>query len=264
MMNVLVFPTTVFYLLAAYVCISGLLNKQSAANKWLWLSAGCAMLLHAIWEFEHLFLAQGQDLSIFNVAGLVSLLIAITVTSLTKPFKLWFVLPVVYLFAIISMLLAVLIPSDYIIHLELKPQVLIHISVALAAFTVLMIASLYALQMAYLDWTLKRHKPGAIHPAMPSLMGLEKQLFTLIRVGWILLTISLFSGFIFLTDFFAHGRGHKAIFSLIAWAIYSSLLWGHHYRGWRGKTVVIMTVIGSILLSLAYFGSRFVKEILLS
>ncbi|MDO6687675.1 MULTISPECIES: inner membrane protein YpjD [unclassified Agarivorans] len=263
-MNVLVLPTTVFYLLAAYVCITGLLNKRSGANKWLWLSAGCAMLLHGIWEFQHLFLAQGQDLSIFNVAGLVSLLITMTVTALAKPFKLWFVLPVVYLFAIVTMLLAVLIPSDYIIHLELKPQVLIHISVALAAFTVLMIASLYALQMAYLDWTLKRHKPGAIHPAMPSLMGIEKQLFTLIRVGLILLSISLLSGFVFLTDFFANGRGHKAIFSLIAWFIYSALLWGHHYRGWRGKSVVILTVIGSILLSLAYFGSRFVKEIILS
>ncbi|MGY5452676.1 cytochrome C assembly family protein [Agarivorans sp. MS3-6] len=263
-MNVLVLPTTIFYLLAAYVCITGLVNKQSGPNKWLWLSAGCAIVLHGVWVAEHLFLAQGQDLSIFNVAGLVSLLIAITVTSLTQHFKLWFILPVVYLFSIITMLLAVMIPSDYIIHLELKPEVLIHISVALAAFTVLMIASLYALQMAYLDWTLKRHKPGAIHPAMPSLMSIEKQLFVLIRVGVILLSVSLLSGFFFLTDFFTGGRGHKAIFSSVAWLIYAGLLWGHHYRGWRGKIVVIMTVIASILLSLAYFGSRFVKEIILS
>ncbi|WP_432463552.1 cytochrome C assembly family protein [Agarivorans sp. QJM3NY_33] len=262
-MNVLVLPTTIFYLLASYVCISGLLNKQAGANKWLWLSAACGMALHGIWEFQHLFLAQGQDLSLFNVAALVSLLISLSVTVLAKPFKLWFILPVAYLFSIISIFLAVLIPSDYILHLELKPQVLIHICVALATFTVLMIASLYALQMAYLDWTLKRHKPGAIHPALPSLMRIEKQLFTLIRLGFVLLSISLLSGFIFLNQFFAHGQAHKALFSLLAWIIYASLLWGQHYRGWRGKTVVVMTVSGSILLTLAYFGSRFVKEIII-
>ncbi|MFT4942175.1 MAG: ABC-type uncharacterized transport system permease subunit, partial [Paraglaciecola sp.] len=33
---------------------------------------------------------------------------------------------------------------------------------------------------------------------------------------------------------------------------------------WRGKPIVFATVLGSVLLSLAYFGSRFVKEIILS
>ena len=39
---------------------------------------------------------------------------------------------------------------------------------------------------------------------------------------------------------------------------------GHAKFGWRGKPVITCTIVGSVLLTLAYFGSRFVKEFLLS
>jgi ABC-type uncharacterized transport system permease subunit len=38
---------------------------------------------------------------------------------------------------------------------------------------------------------------------------------------------------------------------------------GHKKYGWRGNHSVMATIIASLLLTLAYFGSRFVKEILL-
>ena len=34
--------------------------------------------------------------------------------------------------------------------------------------------------------------------------------------------------------------------------------------GWRGRKVIMLSLIGSFILTLAYFGSRFVKEVLLS
>ncbi|MBP6791419.1 MAG: cytochrome c biogenesis protein CcsA, partial [Aeromonas sp.] len=49
-----------------------------------------------------------------------------------------------------------------------------------------------------------------------------------------------------------------------AWCVYALLLWGHHTRGWRGRKVIMLSLIGSFILTLAYFGSRFVKEVLLS
>jgi ABC-type uncharacterized transport system permease subunit len=51
---------------------------------------------------------------------------------------------------------------------------------------------------------------------------------------------------------------------MIAWVIYGVLLWGNFKQGWRGRLTVYVTIIGTSLLTLAYFGSRFVKEFLLS
>ncbi len=56
---------------------------------------------------------------------------------------------------------------------------------------------------------------------------------------------------------------HKTVLSIIALAVYIVLLTGQHIWGWRGKQVIVLTVIGLMLLTLAYFGSRFVREILL-
>ena len=55
--------------------------------------------------------------------------------------------------------------------------------------------------------------------------------------------------------------GHATLAS--AWIIFSTLLWGRHARGWRGKTAVRFTLVGFVLMMLAYFGSKFVLEIIL-
>ncbi len=92
----------------------------------------------------------------------------------------------------------------------------------------------------------------------------ERQLFKIILIGTGLLTLTLITGSIFLEDMFARGTAHKSILSLVAWFVYSTLLWGHYRKGWRGRKVTWYAVAGASLLTLAYFGSRFVREIILS
>ena len=94
-------------------------------------------------------------------------------------------------------------------------------------------------------------------------MMVERQLFKIIIVGYSLLTVTLISGYFFIGDIIAQGKTHKAILSLCAWIIYSVLLWGHYRQGWRGRKVVWFCLAGAFLLTLAYFGSRFVKEIII-
>ena len=45
--------------------------------------------------------------------------------------------------------------------------------------------------------------------------------------------------------------------------IFAVLLCGRHVWGWRGKRALRLTLTGFSLLILAYFGSRFVVEVLL-
>lgn len=87
-------------------------------------------------------------------------------TCVTRRFNGWILLPVVYSFSALLLAASALIPGRYITHLEAHPQLLLHIGLALMAYSVLMIACLFALQLACLDRQLKSRKISHL-PAMP-------------------------------------------------------------------------------------------------
>ena len=132
----------------------------------------------------------------------------------------------------------------------------------LVSLVALIIATLYAFQVAYINYKLKNKNLLAVSH-LPPLMQVENQLFLILSIGTLSLLLSQFSGFIFLDDFFARERAHKTVLSLISLLVYMLILWGHFKQGWRGHKVLVLTVIASLLLTLSYFGSRFVKEFIL-
>ncbi|MGF1693818.1 cytochrome C assembly family protein [Photobacterium kagoshimensis] len=252
-----------FYLLALGLVIPGLTNSDGIKTKPVFIAALAAITLHILLLKDLILGGVGQNLSILNVASLISFMIATLTTFATLKMRVWFLLPVVYSFAAINLTAATLLPGSFITHLEGHPQVLLHISLALFSYSTLMIATLYAIQLAWLDHKLKTKKSLLINPNIPPLMMVERQLFKIILVGNSLLTITLVTGFIFIEDMLAQGKMHKALLSLMAWGVYSVLLWGHYHKGWRGRRVVWFSLVGAFLLTLAYFGSRFVKEIII-
>jgi len=139
-----------------------------------------------------------------------------------------------------------------------------HISLSLLAYCVLIISTLYAVQFYFIDKRLKRKDLAIVHSHLPPLMVVERQLYQLLTLGTILLTFALLSGFIFLEGMFASEFIHKTVLSLIAWLIFTVVTVGHLRQGWRGKPVVFSIMIAAFILSLAYFGSRFIQEVVLN
>ncbi len=78
-----------------------------------------------------------------------------------------------------------------------------------------------------------------------------------------LLSIAIVSGFVFVDDFFAQHLVHKTVLTIIAWLLFSTLLWGHYQLGWRSSTAVRLTLAGFVLLMLAFWGSKLVLELIL-
>jgi ABC-type uncharacterized transport system permease subunit len=68
----------------------------------------------------------------------------------------------------------------------------------------------------------------------------------------------------FLDDMFAQRLVHKSILSMLAWLVFGVLLWGRYRFGWRGQKALTWTLVGFVVLMLAYFGSKFVVELLLT
>ncbi|WP_297483478.1 inner membrane protein YpjD [uncultured Photobacterium sp.] len=256
-------PTVGFYTIALLLVVPGLANNNGIKTQPVFITAVIAIALHLLLLKDLIFSTTGQNLSILNVASLISVIVASLTTLAMLKMRIWFLLPIVYSFAAINLFAATMLPGAFITHLEAQPQALVHISLALFSYSTLMIATLYALQLAWLDHKLKHKKSLQINPNIPPLMMVERQLFKIIIVGYSLLTVTLISGYFFIGDIIAQGKTHKAILSLLAWIIYSVLLWGHYRQGWRGRKVIWFSLVGAFLLTLAYFGSRFVKEIII-
>lgn len=253
------------YAITAGIIITGMFQEQGPNKKLAIISVVTALLLHSFILKHAILLGPGQNLSMLNVASLIGWLISITMLLASFKIPNTILLPVVYGFTGCIVLLNTLLPSAHVIQLKIQPSLLIHISLALFAYACLGIAFLYAIQLSYINFRLKqKHASSILHSSLPPLMAVENILFKLLFVGTILLTLSLISGFMFLDNMFGTEQAHKTVLSMIAWAIFSTIVYGHAKFGWRGKPVIISTVTGSFLLTLAYFGSRFVREVLLN
>ncbi len=139
-----------------------------------------------------------------------------------------------------------------------------HILLSMLAYNLLGIAALQAILLAVQEWHFRHKHPGGFMRALPPMAEVEQLMFQVIRIGLLLLTLSLLSGFLFFEDLFAQNLAHKTILSLIAWLIFAALLWGRWRYGWRGRTAIGWTLSGFGVLLIAYFGSKFVLEILLA
>jgi ABC-type uncharacterized transport system permease subunit len=140
-----------------------------------------------------------------------------------------------------------------------------HLLLSMLAYGFFTIASLHVMLMAMLE---KRLHEGHVRrglQGLPPLLTMERILFQLIGVGFVLLTLSLLTGIVFSEEVFGKplSLNHKTVFGVLSWLIFGALLWGHRRYGWRGRVAMRWTLAGFVMLVLAYFGSRFVLEVVL-
>ena len=225
---------------------------------------GClAMVLHTLSNAQFLVSQADINFALPNVISLVSLVICLSISAFALHFKVNLLLPVIYGFAGVWQLLMVFIPgvdhSPLVIH---EFGVISHVTIALLSYCILIIATLYAFQVAYINQKLKTKDLTAVSH-LPPLMQVEGQLFIILSIGTSFLLLSQVIGFLFLDGMVSHENLHKTVLSILAFLVYSTTLWGHYKKGWRGYRVLVLTITGSALLTLAYFGSRFVREFIL-
>ncbi len=140
-----------------------------------------------------------------------------------------------------------------------------HLLIALLAYTLFTIASLHVLLMTLLERRLHDGSLPKMLQNMPPLLTMETLLFRIIWAGFILLTLTLASGFIFSEELFGKAArlNHKTVFGVLSWLIFAALLGGRHVYGWRGRVAMRWTLAGFLTLVLAYIGSKFVLEVIL-
>jgi len=163
----------------------------------------------------------------------------------------------------LTVLLAQFAPLGTQAEIAPAPGIASHILLSILAYGLLTIAMLQSLLLLFQDHQLKHKHPSGLIQNFPPLQTMESLLFGFLWAGWLLLSLSLLSGWLFLEDLFAQHLAHKTLLSCLAWVLFAVLLWGRHQRGWRGFRAIRWTLSGFCLLMLAYFGSKLVREFIL-
>ena len=219
-------------------------------------------LIHGINLYTHLFTQAGLLLDIGAALSLTAWAVIgiILISSLRKPVAglLIFAAPIAALAIAVD---TVSVPS--FTGRQFSPGILVHIVTSILAYALFAVAACQSVLLIYQNRHLKLHQPSRLVASLPPLQTMESLLFEVLAVGQVFLTIALVSGGIFLEDLFAQHVVHKTILSLIAWVIFSILLWGHYRLGWRGRTAIRWTLWGFANLALAFFGTKLALEFLL-
>jgi ABC-type uncharacterized transport system permease subunit len=207
---------------------------------------------------------MGINLGFYNAMSLVSAFITllILIAAWRDPVE---IMAIVLLpLTAIAMLLDINSETRHLLPPDSSKALIFHILTSIIAYSILALAALQAVFLSIQNKFLHAHQPGGIIRLMPPLKYMEELLFEIILVGFIALTVSLGSGLIFLENMFEQQLAHKTVLSILAWFVFLVLLVGHWKLGWRGRTAIRWTISGFISLMLAYFGSKFVLEVLLA
>jgi ABC-type uncharacterized transport system permease subunit len=236
-------------------------DERQRAGQWL---LALALALHAIAIWLAIVRSDGLDLSFVNalslVAGLAVLAAWLSGVLRALPGVAAVVLPVAAACALLPPLAA----SPHRFTFGGDPWAEAHIGVALIAYALFVVVALQALVVTGLEKRL--HRGLAEGPrATPPLLTLERYMFRLLGVGFVLLTATLASGMLFSEEIFGKAvpLNHKNVFSVAGWLAFAILLVGRWRFGWRGRTATKWIVSGTLLLVLGYLGSKFVREVVL-
>lgn len=220
-----------------------------------------AIALHGYLLYQWIDVTGGQNLADFNLLSLAIWLTAIFILSVLIFRPVAYLNIIIYPIAALSVFLAVQFPAIHVIQTATDLKQCFHILLSIVTFSVLFLAGIQAITLAVQEKFLKQKSLG-VSLALPAIESMEKTLFETIAVGAFLLSLVLVTSVLFFHAVVFSTFLQKTILTMIAWFIFSALLVGRYYFGWRGKKAIYCTLGGVAILSLIYFSSIIIMEFL--
>jgi len=118
----------------------------------------------------------------------------------------------------------------------------------------------FGLSIMYLIKRRERHgKPGPLTQILPDTSILDELNYQMVVIGFLMLSLGIITGSVW-----AHSAwgsywswDPKETWSLITWLVYALVLHSRLMRGWRGKRIAVITLIGFTCVLFTYFGVNY-------
>ncbi len=271
-LTILSIVTISLYLAAAVLLIwrlrnPGLRPSASSIRFQVGLLVSAGLITHSMVLQRVLLLESALNLSITSVGSLTSwvAVLMLLLASLARPLENLGI--AVFPVAALAVLAGWLMPGDPVLSRPMTTAQSAHIIVSLLAYSLMFLAALQSVLLLLQERHLRQHHPGGFIRALPpmeTMEGLMCLMFLMIQTGLALLTLTIASGVFFSEVLFGKPLTltHHTLLSIAAWLVFTVLVIGHWRFGWRGRTAILWTIAGFLLLILAYFGSKFVLEII--
>ena len=218
-----------------------------------------AVAAHATALYPMTVTSAGLNLGIFSATSLVAWIIAVLAIFATALRPVASLAVVVLPLAAIAIALSLVFSNQHlVIH---SAGIALHIGLSLIAYSLFAIATLQAIYLAFAEHRLKSHEP--LMGLLPPLPVMEQVLFQLTALAFVLLSLGLLIGSVYIEDIRAQHLTHKIVFSVLAWLTFAVLLVGRRWWHWRGRRVVKYVIAGFVLLALGFFGSKIALELIL-
>ncbi|RLQ22746.1 cytochrome C biogenesis protein [Seongchinamella sediminis] len=251
------------YLAATALHVMHIFQHRQGLSRGVAVLGGLAILCHSVVAVQGVSGVGGLSLGFYRISALMFLAINLVCVLLMLRRPLQNLLVVLFPLSAMSVLVSTFAPETAAITTRLPGGMLLHIGSSILAYAVLTLAAAQSALVAAQDYQLRHRHTRGIVQILPPLQLMETMLFELLLVGVILLTVAIVSGFIFIDDIFAQHLVHKTVLTMLAWVLFSVLLWGHYRLGWRSQLAVRLTLAGFAALMLAFFGSKLVLEVVL-
>jgi ABC-type uncharacterized transport system permease subunit len=240
-------------------------NAETLNRSGLGHTIGIPLALQAWLLYQNLFVGSNLNLGLVYSISLILWLTLLVYWVARFFYPLANMLSIVLPLAAIGVVLPELFP-DTRIHSETTSWMFdAHVLVAMMAYSLFTIAAIHAALMSFVEKNLHHATLPNVLKNLPPLLTMETLLFRILGVGLVLLTLTLASGMLFSEQIFGKPWqfSHKVLFGFISWGVFSILLIGRIFKGWRGRTAVRWTLSGFGFLVLAYLGTKFVLQIVL-
>ena len=165
-----------------------------------------------------------------------------------------------YLGALMAMLSTLLLAyASFGVDSQIRPLMpalksnwlLIHVVTAFLGYAAFALA--FGTAILYL---IQERRP---RPSLPPLPLLDSLIYRTTVLGFLLLTLGIATGAVWAET--AWGRywswDPKETWSLITWFIYAALLHARHLKGWHGRRIAWLAVLGFMAVLFTYFGVSF-------
>ena len=251
------------YLFTAAQQLLRLERREQKLPNAILFPAIAALLLHGFVIYDSS-ASVGANFGFYRVASLTFWLMGVLSLLILAFRPLQTLLMGIFPLAAIAILVATLTPETARPMTDTPRGLLLHISTSIIGYALLGLATLQGLLVLQQTRLLRQHKTRGLIRLLPPLDSTEQVMHELIAMGTLVMAISIVAGFYYVDDLFAQHLIHKTVLTIIAWLLFAVVSVRHIRYGWRVNTAVMLCCSGFALLTLGFYGSKLVLELVLT
>lgn len=264
--EILAVAATMAAALYLYTAVQQLLRLERREEKLpraILIPAVAALFLHGLVIFDSSATVEG-NFGFYRVASLTFWLMGVLSLLILAIRPLQTLLMAIFPLAAIAILVATLTPETARPMTDTPRGLLLHISTSIIGYALLGLATLQGLLVLQQSRLLRQHKTRGLIRLLPPLDRTEQVMHELIAMGTLVMAVSIVAGFYYVDDLFAQHLIHKTVLTIIAWVLFAVVSVRHIRYGWRVNTAVMLCCSGFALLTIGFYGSKLVLELVLT